>query len=68
MTKRTETGDKLYLSDTNLLVLIGAHPSTRDGNWRIRVRVLDGEWKGQELWMVSDHDSGPWETHGAGFV
>lgn len=66
--KRTESGDKLNLSDTNLLVLVGAQASTRDGNWRIRVRVLDGQWTGQELWMVSENASGPWETPGAGFV
>lgn len=68
MMKHTQAGDKLYLSDTNLLVLTDAQPSTRDGNWRIRIRVLDGKWTGQELWMVSDHSSGPWSTPGAGFV
>jgi hypothetical protein len=67
-TRTTRAGDILFLSDTHLLVLTNPKPSPRDGNWRIRVQVQNGEWKGQQLWMVSDHASGPWETPGAGFV
>ncbi len=66
--ENTKKGDVLFLSKTHLLVLTDPQPSTRDGNWRIRVRVEDGEWRGQELWMIGDHAWGPWETPGTGFV
>ena len=70
MTRKVATalGDTLNLSNTDLLVIEGAKPSTRDGNWRIRVRVTSGEFLGQELWMVGETDHGPWSTPAAGFV
>lgn len=64
----TRMGETINLGGTNLKVLTSPKPSPRDGNWRIRARVLDGEWRNQELWLVSHKASGPWETSDAGFV
>lgn len=63
-------GDTIVLGNTKLMVLsIPTFRYERDAAyWRMRARVLDGEWVGQELWLVADKNTGPWETASAGFV
>ncbi len=63
-----KSGDTIVVRNTRLDVLNGPSPNTRDGNWRIRARVMEGEYKGEEGWLVSDTAHGPWEPPGAGFV
>lgn len=66
----TTKGDTINLGGTNLRVLsdpVRAHE--RDAAyWKMRAKVLDGEFTGQELWLVADDKTGPWGTPGAGFV